>query len=211
MSPAEVKAALAIALGPNAEPYWRTFSDFLQAKISRAEFEDLISDKLNTPHLSQLTSYFFSCSLTVISEQLHNTLLMEIIGAACASEPDSLTTNLIMPANKRRRVHPYQGNDDDRDTFHSARLKHWVVSLPSRERQELAAQATYAEIHPHEQRLLLEEVWQERGYEVDVGREYQLLSFGQNFSLCMADRATNNNHVGSVHPNESTSILTGPT
>lgn len=179
MSPAEVKAALAMALGPNAESYWRTFSDFLQAKISRAEFEDLISERLNTPHLSQLVFCFLSCQLTVLSEQLHNSLLMEIIGAACTSEPDSLTTNLIMPANKRRRVHPYQGNEDDRDTFHSARLKHWVVSLPSRERQELATQATYAEKYPREQRLLLEEVRQERGYEVDVGREYPLLSFCQ--------------------------------
>lgn len=52
MAPAEVKAALAVALGPKAESYWRTFSDFLQAKISRAEFEDLMVDKLTTPQLS---------------------------------------------------------------------------------------------------------------------------------------------------------------
>lgn len=53
MAPAEVKAALAIALGSNAEPYWRTLSDFLQGKMSRAEFDDLMSERLNTPHLSE--------------------------------------------------------------------------------------------------------------------------------------------------------------
>ena len=52
MAPAEIKAALAMALGANAPSYWRNLSDFLQGKMSRAEFEDVMLEKLNTPQLS---------------------------------------------------------------------------------------------------------------------------------------------------------------
>lgn len=53
MAPAEIKAALAMALGSNAQTYWRNLSDFLQGKMSRAEFEDLMQEKLDTPQLSK--------------------------------------------------------------------------------------------------------------------------------------------------------------
>lgn len=125
--------------------------------MSRAEFEDIMLEKLNTPQL----------------KQLHNALLMEIIGAACTSEPDTLTTNSIIPTNKRRRLHSYQGNADDADTFHSGRLKYAIVSLPRAERSELLALSSYAEHHPHHPRdskLLLDEVRQDNGYQVGSQR-----------------------------------------
>ncbi|KAG8836102.1 hypothetical protein FRC17_010035 [Serendipita sp. 399] len=152
MAPAEAKAALAVALGANASAYWKNFSDFLQGKTSRAEFEDFVTERLKTDHL----------------KQLHNNLLMEIITAACTTEPDTLTTSSIIPTNKRKRVHPYQGTIDDGDTFHSKRLKQWIVGLPKGERQELLRQGSYAETHPREQRLRLEEVRQVKGYEINT-------------------------------------------
>lgn len=119
--------------------------------MSRAEFEDHVTEKLDTPQL----------------KQLHNTLLLEIIGAACTTEPDTLTTHSIIPTNKRRRVHPYQGNSDDGETFHSRRLKQWISGLPKAERLDIQKQGAYAEAHVKEERLLLEEVGQDRGYDVE--------------------------------------------
>jgi hypothetical protein len=53
MAPAEIKAALAMALGANAQLYWKNLSNFLQGKMSRAEFEDIMLEKLDTPQLSK--------------------------------------------------------------------------------------------------------------------------------------------------------------
>jgi hypothetical protein len=53
MAPAmELKAQLAAALGTNGLPYWRTLGDFLCARISRQEFDDILQDLINTPDLS---------------------------------------------------------------------------------------------------------------------------------------------------------------
>ncbi|KAG8796817.1 hypothetical protein FRB91_011540 [Serendipita sp. 411] len=168
MTPAEAKAALAVALGANAGAYWKNLADFLQGKTSRAEFEDFVTEHLNTAHL----------------KQLHNNLLMEIITAACTTEPDTLTTSSIIPTNKRKRVHPYQGTAEDGETFHSRRLKQWIVGLSKSERQEVLRQGSYAEIHPREQRLRLEEVRQVKGYEIDAQR-----TLPNSLVLCSFTRA----------------------
>jgi hypothetical protein len=100
---------------------------------------------------------------------------MEIIGAACTSEPDTLTTSSIIPTNKRRRIHSYQGNADDAATFHSGRLKHAIVSLPKAERADLQALSSYAELHLRESRLLLDEVRQDSGYQLGSQRKWFLI------------------------------------
>jgi len=53
MGAAEIKAALNAALGTNAKPYWRIFSNFLSGRAARAEFEDSVRQYLNTPHLGE--------------------------------------------------------------------------------------------------------------------------------------------------------------
>jgi hypothetical protein len=58
MAPAEIKAELAIALGANAQSYWRSLSNFLQGKMSRAEFEDMMLEKLDTPQLSKSSNRY---------------------------------------------------------------------------------------------------------------------------------------------------------
>ena len=51
MGAAEVKAGLNAALGTNAKPYWRVFSNFLSGQAARAEFEDSVRQYLNTSQL----------------------------------------------------------------------------------------------------------------------------------------------------------------
>jgi hypothetical protein len=143
-------------------------------------------------------------------EHLHNTLLLEIVGAACTSEPDTLTTNTIIPTNKRRRIHPYQGNDDDADTYHSARLKSWIVSLPKVERQDIKTGGSYAETHSRDKRTSLDEVRQERGYELNPqGKPYVFQWSTQILIKCQS--TTSPVCFGSMYDNEDRSIATRST
>jgi uncharacterized lipoprotein len=52
-SPLAIKAELVGLLGSKGRPYWRVLSDFLKAKISRAEFEELVTEWINTARLGK--------------------------------------------------------------------------------------------------------------------------------------------------------------
>lgn len=70
----EIKTQLADELGSNGLPYWRTLSDYLCAKISRQEFEDIVKQYLNLPRLGPCIPH---CTLLspLISQQYNCTML----------------------------------------------------------------------------------------------------------------------------------------
>ena len=80
---------------------------------------------------------------------------MEIISSVTISEPDIISPDTIIPASRRRRVHPYQGMEDGNETLHSARLKSWIVAMGKAERQNLRNIGQFAEGYP---RLLQERI-----------------------------------------------------
>ena len=84
---------------------------------------------------------------------------MEIISSVTISEPDIISPDTIIPASKRRRVHPYQGAEHGNDTLHSARLKSWIVSMSKAERQTLRNMGQIAEGYPRfpQERILKDE------------------------------------------------------
>jgi hypothetical protein len=53
LSPQAIKTELVTLLGSKGRPYWRVLSDFLKAKISRAEFEELVTEWINTTRLGK--------------------------------------------------------------------------------------------------------------------------------------------------------------
>jgi hypothetical protein len=97
---------------------------------------------------------------------------MEIISSVTISEPDIISPDTIIPASKRRRVHPYQGAEDGNDTLHSARLKSWIVSMSKAERQSLRNIGQFAEGYPRflQERILKDETNSE-GALVDPRRD----------------------------------------
>jgi hypothetical protein len=94
-----------------------------------------------------------------ITVQLHNALIMEIISSVTISEPDIISPDTVIPASKRRRVHPYQGAEDGNETLHSARLKSWIVSMSKAERQNLRGIGHFADGYPRpsHERILKDE------------------------------------------------------
>lgn len=52
-SPLAIKAELVGLLGSKGRQYWRVLSEFLKAKISRTEFEELVTEWINTARLGR--------------------------------------------------------------------------------------------------------------------------------------------------------------
>jgi hypothetical protein len=52
-SPMVIKAELVGLLGSKGRPYWNTLSEFIKAKISRTEFEERVTEWVNTPRLGK--------------------------------------------------------------------------------------------------------------------------------------------------------------
>lgn len=94
---------------------------------------------------------------------------MEIIGAACTSEPDIIATSTMLPPAKRRRVLP--GTGDQAASVFSTRMRHWIVSIPNAEREAIKSLGKYAETHPTEQRFHADEVKQDRGFQSVQGEK----------------------------------------
>lgn len=97
--------------------------------------------------------------IELITVQLHNTLIMEIISSVTISEPDIISPDTIIPVSKRRRVHPYQGAEYGNETLHSARLKSWIVSMSKAERHNFRSIGQFAEGYPRplQERILKDE------------------------------------------------------
>ncbi|KAH7094036.1 transcriptional regulator of RNA polII, SAGA, subunit-domain-containing protein [Auriculariales sp. MPI-PUGE-AT-0066] len=123
-SSSEIKAQLAAELGTNGLPYWRRLSEFLIAKISRAEFEDVIKQYLTDNRL----------------QQLHNALLISIIVTAGSTAPPAAVP-LVARERKRRRLRAFQGDEAEASDSLSKRLKLWVVAAGQHERDRMRALA----------------------------------------------------------------------
>ncbi|KZV99957.1 hypothetical protein EXIGLDRAFT_604916 [Exidia glandulosa HHB12029] len=155
----EIKTQLADELGSHGLPYWRTLSDYLCAKISRQEFEDIVKQYLHVPRLVQL----------------HNALLISIITNAGSHVPPSTMPMAGRAQRKRRRLRAYQGDEAEATASRSARLKQWALAAGKRERERVQALG-YSEpvAEPH----LRDEILQERGVhkvpEVTEGRAEML-------------------------------------
>ncbi|KAL4063127.1 transcriptional regulator of RNA polII, SAGA, subunit-domain-containing protein [Scleroderma yunnanense] len=121
-STSTIKGQLHLALGTKAKAYFDALSQFVSAKISRAEFEDAVRHALDAPHLVQL----------------HNSLIISLFDFTVHRRPPTPPPDVPkLPPRKRRRTLPYQGPDDTDGTLRSTRLKRWTVSLGQRERERI--------------------------------------------------------------------------
>ncbi|CAE6428069.1 unnamed protein product [Rhizoctonia solani] len=116
-SPLVIKAELVGLLGSKGRPYWNTLSEFIKAKISRSEFEERVTEWLNTPRLVSL----------------HNSLLTALIYSASASLNGDLGDGINGgPKPRSRRRLP--GHDKDGE---SSRLRRWAVDMGRQERERI--------------------------------------------------------------------------
>ncbi|KAI5124209.1 hypothetical protein M0805_005059 [Coniferiporia weirii] len=141
-----VREELNSALGGKATHYWDTLSLFLGGKISRVEFEELVREAVDTPHLVQL----------------HNSLIISVLGSSLHHAPPTPPPDAPgKPPRKRRRTLP--DSDTDAATVRSTRLKMWVVGMGRKERERakaLEATARGAERHTGPE---VDEIARERG------------------------------------------------
>ena len=56
--PPAIRDELNAALGERSSHYWQTLSAYLCGKLTRVEYEEIIREAVNTPHLGM--SYFKS-------------------------------------------------------------------------------------------------------------------------------------------------------
>ncbi|CAE6339839.1 unnamed protein product [Rhizoctonia solani] len=116
-SPIGIKAQLVKLLGSKGRLYWNTLSEFIKAKISRSEFEERVTEWLNTPQLVSL----------------HNSLLTALIYSASASLSGDLGDGINggpKPRSRRRLL----GHDKDGE---SSRLRRWAVDMGRQERERV--------------------------------------------------------------------------
>ncbi|KIY52792.1 hypothetical protein FISHEDRAFT_63719 [Fistulina hepatica ATCC 64428] len=120
-----LKAQLVSSLGANASLYFDCLSDFVSGKISRTEFEDVVRVLLDTSALVQT----------------HNALIISLFDATAYRRPPPTPPPepVRPPPRKRRRILPYQGPEtkDEDLTYHSTRLKKWVLSIGRQERERI--------------------------------------------------------------------------
>ncbi|QRV89028.1 transcriptional regulator of RNA polII, SAGA, subunit [Ceratobasidium sp. AG-Ba] len=115
--PQAIKAELVGLLGNKGRPYWQTLSDFLKAKISRSEFEEFVTEWINTPKLVNL----------------HNSLITSLIYAASASlGPESMDHVNGGPKPRSRRK--LLAHEKDVEV---PRLRRWAVDVGRQERDRI--------------------------------------------------------------------------
>ncbi|KII87194.1 hypothetical protein PLICRDRAFT_112502 [Plicaturopsis crispa FD-325 SS-3] len=148
-STSTIKSQLTASLGPKAPGYFDTLNQFITAKISRTEFDDLVRQAIDSPTLVQL----------------HNALIISLFDATTHHRrPPTPPPDLPKaPPRKRRRTLPYQGPEDD-DTLRSPRLKRWAVAVGRRERERIRALASAPPGMEHQRpRPDTDEIARERG------------------------------------------------
>ncbi|KAG9126280.1 hypothetical protein FRC07_004132 [Ceratobasidium sp. 392] len=116
-SPLTIKAELVGLLGSKSRSYWKVLSDFLKAKISRVEFEELVIEWINTTRLVSL----------------HNSLLSALIYSASASltlESLDHVNGVAKPRSRRRLL----AHEKDVEV---PRLRRWAVDVGRQERERI--------------------------------------------------------------------------
>ncbi|KAG9087938.1 hypothetical protein FRC06_002301 [Ceratobasidium sp. 370] len=116
-SPLAIKAELVGLLGSKGRPYWKVLSDFLKAKISRIEFEELVTEWINTTRLVNL----------------HNSLLSALLYSASASlnpESSDHVNGGPKPRSRRRLL----AHEKDVEV---PRLRRWAVDIGRQERERI--------------------------------------------------------------------------
>lgn len=146
-STSTIKGQLHAALGTKAQSYFDALSQFVSAKISRAEFEDAVRQALDAPNLVQL----------------HNSLIISLFDFTVHRRPPTPPPDVPkQPPRKRRRTLPYQGPDDTDGSLRSTRLKRWTVSLGRRERDRIRGLQVNGVEHPRPQKYT-DEIAADRG------------------------------------------------
>ncbi|KAH8116260.1 transcriptional regulator of RNA polII, SAGA, subunit-domain-containing protein [Phellopilus nigrolimitatus] len=145
---------LTAALGSTSAHYWDTLSSYLSGKISRVEFDELVREAVDTPHLVQL----------------HNSLIISVLGSSLHHTPLTPPPDAPgKPPRKRRRTLPYPGAEADGDAaaLRSSRLKRWTVGMGRRERERVKAfEAASAVGSRHGRKSVVDEIARERGVEL---------------------------------------------
>ncbi|TDL23800.1 hypothetical protein BD410DRAFT_787080 [Rickenella mellea] len=152
MQTSTLRDELTIALGSKSESYWDTLSQYLCGQLSRAEFDELIRDSVDTPELVQL----------------HNALIISVLGSSSHHTPPTPPPDAPggkgKSSRKRRRTLPYQGaGEDDDGTLLSSRLKRWTVGMGRRERERIKALQSMTEGLEKRRRQDTDEIAMERG------------------------------------------------
>ncbi|KIM61318.1 hypothetical protein SCLCIDRAFT_122326 [Scleroderma citrinum Foug A] len=146
-STSTIKGQLQVALGAKSKAYFDALSQFVSAKISRTEFEDVVRHALDAPHLVQL----------------HNSLIISLFDFTVHRRPPTPPPDVPKhPPRKRKRTLPYQGPDDTDGTLRSTRLKRWTVSLGQRERERIRNLQSTGVEHPRP-RKYTDEISADRG------------------------------------------------
>ncbi|KLO11612.1 hypothetical protein SCHPADRAFT_921686 [Schizopora paradoxa] len=145
------------ALGPKASVYWQTLNQYTSGKISRVEFEELVREAVDTPHLVQLHNSFI---ISIIGSSLHH--------APPTPPPEAPGTS--KPPRKRRQT--IQGkalvNGDDSTehedgSLRSVRLKRWTVGVGKKERERIRNMEKSIPDKDRKPLSLRDEINQERG------------------------------------------------
>ncbi|KAH8104135.1 transcriptional regulator of RNA polII, SAGA, subunit-domain-containing protein [Cristinia sonorae] len=148
-----IKAQLTSLLGDNAPKYWKTLQLYLSGEISRGEYDDAIKDCLGRDNTPLIT--------------LHNSLIVSLFDTSAHLAPPTPPPDAPkLPPRKRRRLLPYQGEDDHETSLRSHRLKRWTVGLGRRERERvrgMEAMALSTERRPRKER---DEISAERGVQL---------------------------------------------
>lgn len=124
-SPLAIKAELVGLLGSKGRQYWRVLSEFLKAKISRTEFEELVTEWINTARLVNL----------------HNSLLTALIYSASAPLNSELSLDHINGGPKPRSRRRLLAHEKDVEV---PRLRRWAVDMGRQERERIRSTASAA-------------------------------------------------------------------
>lgn len=163
-----IKNQLSTALGPNSPIYWSTLQQYLSGSISRIEFDEQVKTCLtNTPLRMSVSLMVTMCAYTP-PVQLHNALIVSLFDVSAHLAAPTPPPDLPKPPpRKRRRILPYQGEDDtDPGTLRSTRLKRWTLGVGRRERERVKSLKAYALAMEHGHGINKDEIAAERGVQL---------------------------------------------
>ncbi|KAL5492240.1 hypothetical protein ACEPAI_3687 [Sanghuangporus weigelae] len=146
--PPAIRDELTAALSDKSSHYWETLNAYLGGKISRVEYEEIIREAVNTPHLVQL----------------HNSLIVSVLGSSLHHAPPTPPPDAPgKPLRKRRRTTANADAEDDSASAPSTRLKMWAVGMGKRERERVKALEAMARTGERRPKHTQDEIAQERG------------------------------------------------
>ena len=131
----EKKEALMSSLGDKGGQYWSIFKDFIQAKISKTEFDQGAMRVLEDNNNGMIIFYFGFCSHFLVTVKLHNQFVLAVLKNARCPHPPPEYSKII----GRKRVRPDSVSDQPpakRGKFFMNNLS-LLTSLQLREGEEL--------------------------------------------------------------------------